>query len=43
MKVDFVDRFLKNAQIWKFLKICLVGAELFHAEGGIDTQADRQK
>jgi hypothetical protein len=43
MKVDFVDRFLKNAQIYKFFKICLVGADLFHAEGGTDRQADMTK
>jgi hypothetical protein len=29
--VDFLDRFWKNIQISNFMKMCPVGAELFHA------------
>ena len=39
MKIEFSRQFSKNIQISKFMKICLVGAEFFHADertGGHD-------
>jgi hypothetical protein len=30
---NFLERFSKNTQISNFMKIRLVGAELFHADG----------
>ena len=33
---NFLDRISKNAQISNFMKIRLVGAELFHADGQAD-------
>jgi len=33
---NFLDRFSKNTQISNFIKILLVGAELFHADGQTD-------
>jgi hypothetical protein len=45
-KLGFFDRFSKNTQIKNFMKICLVGAELFHANNRTDErmegQTDRQ-
>jgi len=35
---NFLDRYSKNTQIANFMKICHVGAELFHAEGRTDGQ-----
>jgi len=35
---NFLVRYSKNTQIANFMKICHVGAELFHAEGRIDSQ-----
>ena len=32
MKIEFLDRFSKNGQISNFMKIRLVGAELFYAD-----------
>jgi len=34
-------KFFKNPQISNFMKICPVGAELFHPEGQTNKQADR--
>ena len=31
-KLDFFDRFERNAQILNLMKICPVGIQLFHAE-----------
>jgi hypothetical protein len=31
--LNFLDRFLKKAQISSFIKISSMGAELFHADG----------
>jgi hypothetical protein len=39
----FLDRFAKNTQIPNFTEICPVGAELFHADGQTDGQADTTK
>jgi hypothetical protein len=39
--VNFPNRFSKNTQMSNFMKICLVGTELFHADGRTDSQADR--
>ena len=39
--LNFLDRFSKSTQISNFVKICLVGAELFHSDGRTDRQADR--
>jgi len=36
--MNFLDRFLKNNQLLNFIKIRLMGVELFHA----DRQTDRQ-
>ena len=36
MKLEFLVRFSKNIQISNFMKIRLVGAELFHADGQTD-------
>ena len=36
MKIEFIDRFSKKAQISRFIKIHAVGAELFHADGQTD-------
>ena len=37
MKLELsLDRFTKITQISNFMKICLVGAGLFHADGQID-------
>jgi hypothetical protein len=33
MKLEFLDRFSKFAQISNVMKICLLGAELFHGDG----------
>jgi hypothetical protein len=30
--LNFIDRFSKNAQILNFTKLCIMGAELFHAD-----------
>jgi len=40
MKIKFSRQILGNAQISNFMKIRLVGFELFHADG--QTQTDRQ-
>jgi hypothetical protein len=42
-KIIFFDRFSKNIEISIFLKICPVGAELFHADGQMDRQTDMTK
>jgi hypothetical protein len=36
MKLEFFYTFSKKAQIWSFIKICPVGAELFYADGQTD-------
>jgi len=36
MKLEFSQDFQKNTQITNFMKICLVGTELFHADGRTD-------
>jgi len=33
MKLDFLERFWKNAQISNFMKILRMGTELLHADG----------
>jgi hypothetical protein len=33
IKLEFLDTLSKNTQISNFMKICRVGAELFHADG----------
>jgi hypothetical protein len=40
--LNFFDRFLKNPQISNFMKIYLVGAELFPVDGWTDRQMDGQ-
>jgi hypothetical protein len=42
--LDFRDSFekKKKAQIYNFIKIRLVGAELFHADGQTDRKTDGQ-
>ena len=39
--INFLDRFSENTPISNFVKICLVGADLFHADGRTDRQMDR--
>ena len=39
----FLDRFSKNNKISNFIKICPVGAELFHADRLTDRHTDRQR
>ena len=39
--LEFVDMFLKSTQLWNFLKISPVVAELFQADGQKDRQFDR--
>jgi len=41
-KLNFLNRFSKNAQTWNVMKIRPVGAEVFHAEGRTDGRTDRQ-
>jgi hypothetical protein len=36
MKLEFVDRFPKNTRISSFMKIRVLGAELFHTDGQTD-------
>jgi len=39
MKLEFFwTNFWKNAQILNFMKICPLEAELFHADGGAETE-----
>jgi hypothetical protein len=40
IKLEFLARFSKNLQISYFMKIHAVGAELIHADGWTDRQAD---
>jgi hypothetical protein len=35
------NRFLKNTKVSNFMKICQVGATLFHVEGWMDEQTGR--
>jgi hypothetical protein len=37
MKLEFLNWFSKNIQIWNFIKIRPVGTELFDADGETDT------
>ena len=36
MKLEFLNRSLKNPQISNFMKICPLGTELFRVEGWMD-------
>jgi len=36
--LNFLDRFSKSTQISNFMKICLLEAEFFHADGRTDGQ-----
>ena len=36
IKLNFLDRYLKNPQISNFIKTHLVGAQLFHVDGWTD-------
>jgi hypothetical protein len=42
-KLKFLGRFSKNTQMSHVMKIRLVVAELFHADGRTDRQTDRYK
>jgi Fe-S-cluster formation regulator IscX/YfhJ len=39
---NFLGRFSRNNQISNFMKLRSVGDELFHVDGRIDRQTDRQ-
>ena len=41
MKLEFYRHIFENYPNRVFMKICRVGAELFHAEGCMDRQTDR--
>jgi hypothetical protein len=41
--MNFLDRFSINPQILNFIKIPLVGADLFHADRQTDRQTDITK
>jgi hypothetical protein len=43
MTLEFSDRFSKNAQKSNLMKICIVGAELFDANGQTGEQTDMTK
>jgi hypothetical protein len=43
MKLEFSQQILKNTQISYFLKICPVGAELFHGDRRTNGQTDISK
>ena len=36
MKREFSRQIFEKSPIWNFIKICLVGVELFHADGRTD-------
>jgi len=36
--LNFLDGFSKNTELSIFLKICLLGADLFHVDGRADSQ-----
>jgi hypothetical protein len=40
--LNFLNRCFKNAKISDFMKVCVMGAKLFCAEGRTDRQAGRQ-
>jgi hypothetical protein len=42
MNIRFVDKIFENPKISNFMKICPVGAKLFHVDGQADVQTDRQ-
>jgi hypothetical protein len=39
MKLEYLDRFSKNIEISEVMKICTVGAELFHADRHVAFQS----
>jgi len=39
-KLNFLYSFSKNKQIPNFMKICPLGAELFHMDGQVDRHGD---
>jgi hypothetical protein len=41
--IKFLDRFSKNAQISTFMKVRLVGSEMFHVDRERDRRADMTK
>jgi hypothetical protein len=42
MKLEFFDRYVKDAQISNFMQTCSVAAELFHADGQTDNKVNRR-
>jgi len=42
MKLEFLNRLLKNIQKTNFITMCLVEAESFHADGWMDGQMIQQ-
>ena len=41
MQPEYSRKIFDNTQISNFMKMCPLGAELFHADGQTDEQADR--
>jgi hypothetical protein len=41
--LDFLERLPKNTNVPTFMKMCPVGAELFHADGRTDRRTDMTK
>ena len=42
-EMNFLARLLKDPEISNFMRLHLVGAKLFHADGWADRQTDRMK
>ena len=43
MKLEFCRQIFEKYSSINFMKICLAGSELFHADGGVDRRTDMTK